>query len=69
MGENIKVEVKTVDAQQQEHNVKIFIDDNEYDSGKRPDQFGDWTFDVIHKQRGWLLNLGEKCENSINDWG
>ena len=37
MGENIKVEVKTVDAQQQEHNVKIFIDDNEYDSGKKPD--------------------------------
>ena len=41
-------------------NVKIFIDDHEYDSGKQSEQFGDWIFDCFHEPRGWVLQLGIK---------
>ena len=35
--QNIKVEVKAHNAEGKFDSVKIFIDDNEYDSGKKPD--------------------------------
>ena len=42
--------------------VKILIDENLYDSGKKIDQFGDETFVCFHEPKGWLLQLGVDYE-------
>ena len=66
MEENAKVEVNQQYLGENEwSNVKILIDENEYDSGKKPESFGDWTFDCFHTPRGWLLQLGYKFEDGL----
>ena len=58
---NTTVEVKrhyNASSLSYDSNVKIIIDDTEYDSGKTPDQFGDWVFDCVHEPKGWSIQLG-----------
>ena len=66
MEENVKVEVKSIPIFASKvttyENVKIYIDDKVYDSGKTSEQFGDQIFECFHEPKGWLLQLGFSIE-------
>ena len=53
--QNIKIEVKSMNVQDENNKVKIFIDNIGYDTGEIAEIFEDWTFNCFHEPRGWLL--------------
>ena len=64
MEENTKVTIwpKYNHEEERYGNVTVYIDDNEYDSVRTPEQFGDFVFNCLHESNGWSLQVAFKFE-------
>ena len=53
--QNVKIEVKSSNGI---YHVKIKIDGTEYDSKKKPTELTKTSFEFVHYQRGWVIQIG-----------